>query len=218
MRGYDNRTLYRRNILEPRHRMDQPQRRGIRALASMLPKVTAPIFKKRGFAEAGILTDWPAIVGEHLARHTMPEKIAFARGARSAGTLHVVTESAFAPELQHLEPQVLERINGYFGYFAVGKLRIQHGRVTHAKLDSVVRARLDQGRPAGAGRPATLSTGGTNGSPATPVAPAVRQATAGIDDDPLRAALERLGSAVHDRHNQSQKSAESGPLPMRGKD
>ena len=25
--------------------MDQPQRRGIHALASMLPKVTAPIFK-----------------------------------------------------------------------------------------------------------------------------------------------------------------------------
>lgn len=177
----------------------------------MLPKVTAPIFKKRGFAEAGILTDWPAIVGEHLARHTMPEKIAFARGARSAGTLHIVTESAFAPELQHLEPQVLERINGYFGYFAVGKLRIQHGRV--------VRAQLDQGRPAGAGRRATLSTGGTNGSPgASVVAPAVRQATAGIDDDPLRAALERLGSAVHHRHSQGQESAESGPLPRRGKD
>lgn len=198
--------------------MDQTQRRGIRALASMLPKVTAPIFKKRGFAEAGILTDWPAIVGEHLARHTMPEKIAFARGARSAGTLHIVTESAFAPELQHLEPQVLERINGYFGYFAVAKLRIQHGRV--------VRAPLDPDRQAGGRRSATLSTGGTDGSPGTPaVSPAVRQATAGIADEPLRAALERLGSAVHDRSvgrnsqgSLGQKSQESGPLPKHGKD
>lgn len=167
--------------------MDHTQRRGIRALASTLPKVTAPIFKKRGFAEAGILTDWPAIVGEHLASHTMPEKIAFARGARSAGTLHIVTESAFAPELQHLEPQVLERINGYFGYHAVARLRIQHGRVVPAPIDPT--------RRTGVGQTAILSTGGTAGS----IAPAVQQATAGISDEPLREALERLGTAVHGR-------------------
>ena len=200
MRGYDNRTPYRRNrTSEPNHRMDPTKRRGIHALATMLPKVTAPIFKKRGFAEAGILTDWPAIVGEHLARHTMPEKIAFPRNARSAGTLHIVTESAFAPELQHLEPQVLERINGYFGYFAVARLRIQHGRV--------VRAPLDPARRAGPGHKATLSTGGIKGS----ADPAVRQATAGIADEPLREALERLGSAVHGRQG-------SGNGPGNGKD
>ena len=173
--------------------MDHTQRRGIHALASMLPKVTAPIFKKRGFAEAGILTDWPAIVGEHLAHHTMPEKIAFARGARSAGTLHIVTESAFAPELQHLEPQVLERINGYFGYFAVARLRIQHGRVRHAKLDPA--------RKPGLAQKDTLSTGGMESS----VDPAIREATAEIADESLRCALDRLGSAVHGRSSRTGK-------------
>lgn len=160
--------------------MDQPPRRGIHALASMLPKVTAPIFKKRGFAEAGILTDWPAIVGAHLARHTMPEKIAFARGARTAGTLHVVTESAFAPELQHLEPQVIERINGYFGYYAVGRLRIQHGRVVHPPA-----ARAPQTPYIESGEPD----------------PAVRAVTAEIAEEPLSAALDRLGQAVRSRQS-----------------
>ena len=172
--------------------MDQPQRRGIHALASMLPRVTAPIFKARGFAEAGILTDWPAIVGPHLARHTMPEKIAFARGARSAGTLHIVTESAFAPELQHLEPQVIERINGYFGYGAVARLLIHHGRVVTAPLDS--------GRPAprkGKGKANSSAKGNAHAAPQGrgKTAPA----TADVADDSLRAALDRLGRAVQDR-------------------
>jgi hypothetical protein len=105
------------------------QRRGLRSLAATLPPITAPIFKTRGFAEAGILTDWPAIVGEMLGRRTAPERIAFARGDRRGGTLHVTCESAFAPELQHLAPQVIERINGYFGYPAVAQLKILHGRV-----------------------------------------------------------------------------------------
>ena len=99
------------------------QRRGLRSLAATLPPITSPIFKTRGFAEAGILTDWPAIVGEMLGRRTAPERIAFPRGDRRGGTLHVTCESAFAPELQHLAPQVIERINGYFGYPAVAQLK-----------------------------------------------------------------------------------------------
>ena len=158
--------------------MDHPPRRGIHALASMLPRVTAPIFKARGFAEAGILTDWPAIVGAHLARHTMPEKIAFPRGSRSAGTLHIVTESAFAPELQHLEPQVIERINGYFGYGAVARLRIQQGRVTQAPLDR--------------GRPASRKGHGQS-------APKAARSETASADDPLSTALDRLGRAVRAR-------------------
>lgn len=158
--------------------MDHPPRRGIHALAGMLPRVTAPIFKARGFAEAGILTDWPAIVGTHLARHTMPEKIAFSRGARSAGTLHIVTESAFAPELQHLEPQVIERINGYFGYGAVARLHIHHGRVSQAPLDR--------------GRPTVRN--GQGGFAADP-----SRSQTGSADDALSAALDRLGRAVRGR-------------------
>ena len=163
--------------------MDHTQRRGIHALASMLPKVTAPIFKSRGFAEAGILTDWPAIVGPHLARHTMPEKIAFVRGARSAGTLHIVTESAFAPELQHLEPQVIERINGYFGYGAIARLTIHHGRVTQAPIDAARPAIRPKARPA----PQNRGLAGAG------------KAVADAQDDPLDAALARLGTAVRER-------------------
>ncbi|HEU0072065.1 MAG TPA: DciA family protein [Alphaproteobacteria bacterium] len=145
------------------------ERRGIRSLAATLPPITAPIFKTRGFAEAGILTDWPAIVGEMLGRRTAPERIAFARSSKRDGTLHVVCESAFAPELQHLAPQVIERINGYFGYPAVAQLKILHGQVPQT-----ARKRAAPRKPPDS-------------------APYV---DASIKDDDLRASLARLGAAI----------------------
>lgn len=145
------------------------ERRGIRSLAATLPPITAPIFKTRGFAEAGILTDWPAIVGEMLGRRTAPERIAFARSSKRDGILHVVCESAFAPELQHLAPQVIERINGYFGYPAVAQLKILHGQVPQ--------------------------TARKRAAPLKPPDSAPYQ-DASIKDDDLRASLARLGAAI----------------------
>jgi hypothetical protein len=45
--------------------------------------------------------------------------------------LHVA--GAAALELQHSEPQILERINGYFGYGAVGRLRLIQAPLPRSK-------------------------------------------------------------------------------------
>jgi hypothetical protein len=38
-----------------------------------------------------------------------------------------IARGGLATELQHLEPVLIERINGYFGYRAVARLRFVHG-------------------------------------------------------------------------------------------
>ena len=77
---------------------------GPRALAATLPAITRPLFGKRGFANGAILTDWPAIAGELLARHSLPERVAYPAGARAGGTLHLRIDSgAMAIELHHLK-------------------------------------------------------------------------------------------------------------------
>ena len=53
----------------------QRRARGPRALAATMPKVTRALFRARGFAESGVLTDWPDIVGRPLADHTSPERL-----------------------------------------------------------------------------------------------------------------------------------------------
>ena len=150
-----------------------PHRRrsaGPRALAALLPAVAKTAFKRGGQALAALATNWDAIVGPELGRQSLPVKLSFAPGERRGGTLHIAASGALALELQHLEPQVLERINGHFGYRAVERIRL---------LQDLPRLEARQRRSRSA--PVT-------GAPAPPVE--------GVEDPALRAALERLGRAL----------------------
>jgi hypothetical protein len=148
---------------------------GPRALAGVLSKVTRPIFGKRGFAGGAVVTEWPAIVGRRLAAHTVPERIAYQGGERDRGVLHLRVDSgALATELQHLEPQLLERINGYFGYRSVVRLRIVHGPLPPAEAPQ---------------KPAPRALDRTEEKD-------LADRLAGIEDDDLRTALEALGRVV----------------------
>jgi hypothetical protein len=83
---------------------------------------------KRGFAVAALVGDWAAIVGSALADSTLPLRVAFPRGARNDGTLHLkVSSGAMALQLQHLGPLIIERVNGHFGYRAVARLAFVQG-------------------------------------------------------------------------------------------
>ena len=102
----------------------------LRTISASVAKLTKPIFGKRGFGQGSIVTEWPAIAGETLAHHTLPEKISYPQNQRSDGTLHLrIDSSALALELQHLEPQLIDRINTHFGYRAVASIKINQGPI-----------------------------------------------------------------------------------------
>jgi hypothetical protein len=99
-----------------------------RSIGATVEKLTQPIFGRRGFGRGVIIADWPNIAGSILAKHTFPEKIIYPRNQRGNGTLHLRIDSpALALELQHLEPQLLEKINTHFGYKAVSYINIIQG-------------------------------------------------------------------------------------------
>ncbi|MDA0787209.1 MAG: DciA family protein [Proteobacteria bacterium] len=101
---------------------------GLRAIGAESARATAPIRRKRGFFEASVFSDWHDIVGEDLARQCVPMRLV--RGPEGeGGTLHVRVTGPLALELQHLEPQVIERINSYYGYRAVAGLRLHQGPI-----------------------------------------------------------------------------------------
>ncbi len=107
------------------------RRNGVTRLSSELPALTKTAFRNtmggRGFAEAGLITEWAAIVGRDVARMSRPMQLAFPRGERKGGVLTVECGGAAALELQHLKPQILDRINSHFGYAAIAELRIKQG-------------------------------------------------------------------------------------------
>jgi hypothetical protein len=97
---------------------------GLWRLPDLLGRVLDPPARRRGLAEATLLTDWPSVVGPELAARSQPVKLTGDQSGRGGATLVLHCGSAAALELQHAELQLLERINDHFGYPAVARLRL----------------------------------------------------------------------------------------------
>ncbi len=89
--------------------------------------LVSPALRRKGFAQAEVVTRWPQIVGPDLAAFTVPIGLRFPRHDRMGATLFVRCESAFAPLLSHKAPRIMEKVNGFFGYQAVSKLEVKQG-------------------------------------------------------------------------------------------
>ena len=145
-------------------------------LSAVLSRITRPLFGKRGLADGAIAREWTQIVGPMIALHSQPERLSFKNRERHHGLLHLrVDHSAMATELQHLETQLLERINGYFGYKAVAKMRFIHGPLAETPFQHK-----------------------SSSSAPTPKQNSIVTDTVKCIEDPeLRDSLNRLGNAVH---------------------
>ena len=163
-----------------------------RNLAQLVPKLARAVMGKRGFAEAGLLTDWQAVVGADIAAKAQPERLDFPRGERREGTLHLSVAGAWALALQHLEPQLVERINSYFGYRAVARL----------KLHQVALPPTRELPAPGQGEDAA-----DNAAARATATPGEASALAAIENPTLRAALLRLSRAWASRGSPGIKSA-----------
>lgn len=95
-----------------------------REVGRLLAAILDPAARRRGFAQASLIADWARIVGPALARRCQPLRIDYAPGRRRGGTLLVQAGGSAAMELQHAAPQVIERVNTYFGFPAVRQLRL----------------------------------------------------------------------------------------------
>ena len=49
---------------------------GARAIGTYVAKALDPAARARGFATTALLSDWPSIAGQELARFTMPDRAA----------------------------------------------------------------------------------------------------------------------------------------------
>lgn len=148
---------------------EAPRGLGFRSVGQLVPRIARPAFRRRSPAAAQLLADWPEIVGPALAAVTEPERL-------SAGTLTLACSGPVAMELQHLAPQLIERINAGLGRAAVERLRFRQ------------RAPSAAAAPPAPRRPADLPP---------EAAAALAPRLAGITDPDLRAALERLAARVY---------------------
>lgn len=149
-------------------------------LAELVDGCIAPVLAKQGFAASDIILAWPEIVGERLARQAEPVRLDWPGGSRrrfadetEPATLVVRVTGAFALELQHMAPVVIERVNSHFGWRCVAKLALRQGPLLRKAVVAEPPRHLDAA--------ARL---------------AIEEHVADVADDALQQALRRLGQAV----------------------
>lgn len=108
---------------------ERPRIGGSRRIADLMPDIGRAAFRKFGFVQSSIVTRWSEIVGSHYASISAPESIRFPVGQKAGGTLQLTVMSGHAPMVQHMLPDLIERVNRFFGYAAVAKVAMRQGDI-----------------------------------------------------------------------------------------
>jgi hypothetical protein len=150
----------------------EPQRSNrARPVSELLPDVGRAAFRRFGFVQHSVVSRWNEIVGERYAAVSAPESIRFPPGKRAEGVLSLVVAGAHAPMMQHIAPEIIDRVNRFFGYQAVARLAIRQGEIKRVVKNAA---------------PPSLE----------PLSEAMGDSLRGIADPELKAVLESLAAGV----------------------
>jgi len=156
--------------------MAKPGPSSAKPLSVLLSDVFSDAYAKQGFAARELVTRWAQIIGPDLAAHCEPLKMQWPRPvegqAQEPATLVLRVEGPMALEIQHASDVILERINRFFGWSAVGRLALRQGPLS----------RRERPRPSPAPDAAQVEQ--------------IAQTLSSVEDDALRAALARLGASI----------------------
>ena len=153
--------------------MNKP--RPVRPLSQLAHDLLAQSFAKQGFAASELITRWNEIAGADIAAHCEPIKIRWPRANEGEetepATLVLRVEGPAAVEIQHLAGVLIERVNRFFGWHAVGQIALRQAPLRRREQ----RVQRTISKESVARVAATLAP---------------------VQDDALRDALARLGAAV----------------------
>jgi hypothetical protein len=156
--------------------MSKPSRSFPRPLSELMGASLSETLKTQGFASTEIIARWTDIVGVEIAAHSEPMKINWPRNPDAddpePATLVLRVEGPAALEIQHLSAVILERVNRFFGWQAIGRIALRQAPLRRHKAptpppppDPEIAARIAAGLPQ-------------------------------IEDEELRQAVARLGAAI----------------------
>jgi len=156
--------------------MSKPGRVTAKPLSVLLSDVFSDAYAKQGFAARELVTRWAEIAGPEIAAHAEPIRMQWPRPVegqpQQSATLVLRVEGPMALEIQHSSDVILQRVNRFFGWSAVGRLALRQAPLSRQQRRAPPR-------------------------PVDPKAVAeVAKTLSSVEDEELRAALARLGAAI----------------------
>lgn len=161
-------------------------RRGFRPLADSASGLIDPVLQKRAGINLSLLQSWEDIVGSSIGAASRPLRILWPRRAHEddpfqPATLIIACEGFAALKIQHETGEIISRVNGFLGFSAIGRIRIEQ------KPPALPEKRRMS-------RPVVLGPADER---------RIDKTTGSIEDDALRAALARLGKNILARKQQA---------------
>ncbi len=171
------------------------KRKSAQSISDLVGDMLAPSLRKRGFASSEVITRWPDFIGAQLAPHTRALELKWPPrcaktiagsqdnplpNKKDGATLIIAVSSGVSIEIQHMTPQIIQRINAALGWRCITKLSLRQQPVARmipaitrqAPLLSTEIARLEA-------------------------------TTQKIEDEKLRLAFIRLGKGVFERNRKA---------------
>jgi hypothetical protein len=156
--------------------MSKPGRISAKPLSVLLSDVFSDAYAKQGFAARELVTRWADIAGPEIAAHSEPLKIQWPRPVegqpQEPATLVLRVEGPMALEIQHASDAILQRVNRFFGWSAVGRLALRQAPLSRRDRPQASRA------------------------PDARAVAKVAETLSSVEDQELRAALARLGASI----------------------
>ena len=156
--------------------MPKPGPISAKPLSLLLSDVFSAAYAKQGFAARELVTRWAEIAGADVAAHSEPRKMQWRRPVegevQEPATLVLKVDGPMALEIQHKSDLILQRVNRFFGWNAVGRLALRQAPLS----------RRDQPKAPSPPDPKSVAK--------------VTETLSSIEDEQLRAALARLGAAI----------------------
>lgn len=158
--------------------------RGFEPTGGLLKQQIRAVGESRGFAVARLLTHWPEIAGEDLARVTRPVKVGYGREGMGA-TLTLLTTGAMAPVVEMQKERLRERVNAAYGYAAISRILLTQTAATGFAEGQAAFTPAPKAIPQP--DPTTLAKAAETAAP--------------VKDPALRAALEAMARNILTRRN-----------------
>ena len=156
--------------------MAKPGPISAKPLSVLLSDVFSDAYAKQGFAARELVTRWADIAGPEIAAHSEPLKIQWPRPVegqpQEPATLVLRVEGPMALEIQHTSDVILQRVNRFFGWSAVGRLALRQAPLSRRIAPKASRA------------------------PDANSIAKVAETLTSVEDEELRAALARLGASI----------------------
>ena len=97
---------------------------GLRPFGNTLPRGIKGILKKNGYNYSEIISKWNLLVGKDISNCCYPKSIKMSQSSRN-GTLILSVERGNEINVEYSKKDIIDKVNGYFGYKLISKIRLQ---------------------------------------------------------------------------------------------